>query len=239
MPLIREMLQGLSGVAVVIACCALVVLALRLLCRASGELSRKLLHFSVIAVLTALLYTFDRWIPGVLTMAVFVLLVYPILWVLEKHQALGFLSRVASEREGGELRKSLCAAGLMYILVVAIAWGALGSRPIALASIYAWGPGDAAAALIGKRYGHHRLGRARKKSLEGSLAMFALSFLSVLAILLISGSFSVWTAVAAALLTASVTTAVEFFELHGLDTLFCPLAALAILSVFQLLFGGR
>ena len=71
--------------------------------------------------------------------------------------------RLTSERSPGELRKSLCALCLMFMLVTAVCWGWLGERRLALAAIFAWGPGDAAAALIGKRYGKTRLGKAKKK----------------------------------------------------------------------------
>ena len=47
----------------------------------------------------------------------------------------------------------------MFMLAVGVCWGWLGDRNLALASIFAWGPGDAAAALVGKRYGKNKIGK--------------------------------------------------------------------------------
>jgi len=56
-----------------------------------------------------------------------------------------------------------------------------------LASVLAWGLGDAAAALVGKRFGRHFVrGRLVEgcKSLEGTFAMFVVSFISVMIVLI-------------------------------------------------------
>ena len=49
---------------------------------------------------------------------------------------------------------------------------------------FAWAPGDAAAALIGKMFGRHKIGISGKKSMEGSGAMAFCSFVGVLCVLL-------------------------------------------------------
>jgi len=228
--------HGLAVVAAAAAACVLLVFLIRRLFRVSAELSRKLVHMSVIAALTAWLYGFDDWRAAVLVMAVFVIVVYPILLILEKQTVFRFLDRLVSERHAGEIRMSLCAVGFMFMLVTAVCWGYFGDRTLALASIYAWGPGDAAAALIGTRFGKTKIGREKKKSLEGTLAMFTLSFLCVFVILLAGDSLPPLPALAAALLTAAVSAQVELEERRGLDTLFCPMAAMTILCVMRLLF---
>lgn len=230
-----EVLHGLLLIAGVTAACIAAVLVIRRCFPVSAELSRKLLHFTALAILTAWLYAFPAWETAELTMAVFVVVVYAILYLLEKHGALGFFSRVASERKKGELRGSLCAVGFMFMLVAGICWGGLGDRGLALASLYAWGPGDAAAALIGKRYGRTKIGRAKKKSLEGSLAMFALAWLFVFVILLRGGQFSPVQTLAVSVLTAAVTALTELVVLSGFDTFFCPAAAAAVLCLARLL----
>lgn len=47
--------------------------------------------------------------------------------------------------------------GLMTILM-AVFWGIFGEvhKYIAIAAIMAWGPGDAAAAIVGKKWGRHK-----------------------------------------------------------------------------------
>ena len=168
-----------------IAVCAGLVFVIRKFFPVSPEVSRKLLHFSLILVLVAWLYAYETWIAAVLSMAALVLVIYLILSWIDKHEVFAVLSEVTSERRPGEMKKSLCAAGLMFVLVTSVCWGLLHDRSLALASIFAWGPGDAAAALIGKRYGKTKIGREKKKSLEGTLAMFIFSFLSILPIMII------------------------------------------------------
>lgn len=53
---------------------------------------------------------------------------------------------------------------------------------LALAVIYAWGYGDAFAALIGTKFGKHKI--YKKKSLEGTLAMLTTSFITLIVILI-------------------------------------------------------
>lgn len=219
------------------ALCAAVIILLHRLFPVSAELMRKLLHLSVVLMLSVWLYAFPQWGQAELVMAVFLIVVYVILVFLEKHKSWTLFARLTSERSHGELRKSLFAVSLMFMLLTAVAWGWLGERRLALAAILAWGPGDAAAALIGKRYGKTKLGRAKKKSLEGTLAMFTLSFLCVLASLLRGGFFPPRYALPTALLTAAVTAAVELADHKGLDTISCPTAALAVLCLAQLLLG--
>ena len=227
--------HGLGNVCCAVAACAAVIVLIRMCFPISAELMRKLLHLSVIVALAAWLYGFESWLLAELTMAIFLVVIYLLLVLLEKHPVFSILERLTSERSRGELRKSLCAVCFMFMLVVAVCWGWLGERRLALAAIFAWGPGDAAAALIGKRWGKTKLGKAKKKSLEGSLSMFTLSFLSVLIILLWGGALSPALALPTALLTAAVTTAVEFAVLNGLDTIFCPAAAMAVLCLAKLL----
>ena len=78
----------------------------------------------------------------------------------------------------------------MFAAVVTLCWGILGERMIAICAIYAWGFGDAFAAVIGKRFGKHKISGRHiegKKSVEGSVSMFVVSFLSVLLLLLYRG----------------------------------------------------
>ncbi len=111
---------------------------------------------------------------------------------------------------------------------------------LALASIYAWGLGDAAAALIGKRFGkHHFKGAAiSRKSWEGTLAMFAVSFVTVFTLLQFRGGLSPAGCIFSAAGTAAVSAAVELYTPNGMDTITCPLAAMAVLLPLVALFGG-
>lgn len=93
--------------------------------------------------------------------------------------------------------------------------------------------GDAFAAIIGKRWGRRKYTIAgATRSIEGSLAMFAFSFVGVLLVSLWMGpavyNRITW-AVVFALVTAAAATLVESVSVRGLDNLTVPAASLLVL----------
>ena len=98
--------------------------------------------------------------------------------------------------------------------------------------------GDASAALIGEKYGKRRYRVFAKKSLEGSLAMFLVSFFS-LATSLVFFSFlyplQLSNSILAALAAAVVAVLAEALSPLGLDNLTVPL--LSALTFFALMGG--
>ena len=157
-----RILQGLLYVVGAYFLCASSVLFIRKIVSVPPEVSRKLLHLSAIIVLTVWLYAFADWRITEVTIVVFAVAAHPILLLLlsiKDRPSDSSLSNIASERSPGELHKSLSASYLMFMLAVGVCWGLLGDRNLALASIFAWGPGDAAAALVGKRYGKNKIGK--------------------------------------------------------------------------------
>lgn len=130
---------------------------------------------------------------------------------------------------------------VMFAAVICVCWGWLGDKLLALASVYAWGFGDAAAALVGKRFGRRALTGAHiegRKSVEGSLAMFATSFVCVAAVLLFRGGLPWYGYLVIPAATALAAAVVELFSLRGMDTITCPLAAMAVLLPLVHLMGG-
>jgi len=120
----------------------------------------------------------------------------------------------------------------MFAALIAVCWGWLGQRYLVIASVLAWGLGDAAAALAGKRFGRHyvegKLVEGRK-SLEGTLAMFAVSFFTVLSVLLAHSPMAWYLYAPISALTAAVSAVVELYTRNGMDTLTCPFAVAAVL----------
>ena len=72
--------------------------------------------------------------------------------------------------------------------------------------------------------------------MEDALAMFGLSCVSVFVVLSWNDTFSSEQALLVSALTAVVTAAVELLTSNGLDTFFCPAAAMLILCPAHLLF---
>lgn len=97
---------------------------------------------------------------------------------------------MVTERKSGELKNSLIFVFGMFALVISICLGVFNDRLLALGVIYSWGFGDAFAALIGTKFGKHRI--YKKKSLEGSVAMFIVAFITVLTVLLCKGTICVY-----------------------------------------------
>ncbi len=201
----------------------------------AGEWFRKLLHFICILLLGFLVFMFPTWKSAVIAMAVLVIVVAPVLWFLEKIE--GFDSFMTA-RKSGEITDSLIITGIMFIIVTVVCAGIFGSRILVLTCIFAWGPGDAAAALVGKKYGRHKLGKAGLKSLEGTIAMFAVSFLCVFAGLLAYGKCTTPQIVLMAVGTALVASVTELISKGGMDTIICPLSSMLALLPMLLLSGN-
>lgn len=206
------------GLAILIACNAVFVspgLLLRALVPMHPELFRKILRLIMLFPLLILIYAFDAWWLAVLCALAFIVLVFPILALFARIK--GF-SRSMVERKKHELRGSLIPAFSMFAIMITVCRGLLGERLLALACIYAWGFGDAAAALVGKRFGKHPLqGRMieGRKSVEGTLAMLIVSLISVFTILLIRGGLDWLICLIISAAAASASAAVELYIKTG------------------------
>ena len=107
--------------------------------------------------------------------------------------------------------------------------------------MYAWGVGDAFAALVGKRFGRHKITwkyADKHKSVEGSAAMFLTSALAVAGVLVAHGHLTLPAYVVIPCVGAGVSTLVEMVTKDGRDTIYCPTAAMAVMLPLMDLFGG-
>lgn len=216
------------------ASCALLA---RRLIRIPDELFRKTLHFILLGSLLVFVFAFSAWWQAALTALAFAAVVYPLLRLAGRIP--GF-SHFTTERRPGELCRSLLLVFSMFALVIGVCWGWLNERYFVLASVYAWGVGDAFAALIGKRFGRRKFAWRRAdphKSVEGSLAMFLTSATAVLAVLLCRGGLKPAVCVLLALACALAATVAELVTTDGNDTVTCPLAAMATLLPLCALLG--
>lgn len=236
--MIQEFLSGfiiLIGYFVVCASCALL---LRKLVKVPREVFRKILHLILLCSLLVLVYAFRTWWISALTAIVFVAMVFPILALAERIKG---YSELLIERKRGEMKKSMIIVFGMFAALICLCWGWLGDKELVLVCVYAWGFGDAAAALTGKRFGRHFLeGKLieGRKSVEGTFAMFVVSFLSVIILLLFRGGLHWYGYIPIAAITAAVCAVVELYTRHGFDTVTCPLAAAAVVIPLVQLWGG-
>jgi dolichol kinase len=202
------------------------------------EVFRKTLHMIMLGSIFVWTYAFHTWWIAALSTLLFIAALYPVLLLAERF--LPGYSNLLTERKTGELKTSLVVAFGMFAILITVCWGLLGERYLVIASVLAWGLGDAAAALVGKRFGrHHVEGKMieGRKSIEGTLAMFVVSFIAVLTVLLIKGSVQWFGYIPVAVLTAIACAAVELFTKNGMDTITCPLAAATVLIPLIYLLG--
>lgn len=217
--------------------CAAGALALRRLVAVPTVVFRKILHIILLGSIFVLTYSFKTWWVSGIAVFIFMVIVFPILVLAERIPG---YSELLTERKSGEIKRSLIIVFSMFAVLIFVCWGLLGEKYLVLASVFAWGLGDAAAALIGKRFGKNYIkGRMvdGNKTFEGTLAMFVVSFISVMVVLLANSPVVWYGYVPIAAATAAVTAIVELYTKNGMDTLTCPLAAAAIMIPLVHLWG--
>lgn len=233
-----EFLQGFGILCGYFLVCASTALLLRRFVRIPTEVFRKLLHIILLCSLFVWLFAFRTWWIASLAAMIFIAIVFPLLSLAEK---LNCYSELLTERKSGEIKRSLVLVFSMFAVLNSICWGWLGEKWLVLTCICAWGFGDAAAALIGKKYGKHYLeGKLieGRKSVEGTFAMFTVSFISVFIVLLIYANAAWYISLIIAALTAAVNSAVELYTRNGMDTITCPFAAAAVILPLLHLLGA-
>lgn len=186
------------------------------------DMTRKIIHVGVgfWALPTALLFHSPWW--AALCPAVFIVL-----------NTLSYKLRLMEViEEEGQGSPGTIYFPVAFVALILIFWP-LGARAAMVAGLFAMGFGDAAASILGRRYGRRTYRTAGgTKSWEGTAAMFGVSFAAILL-----GTWALlpgpaWMASAAA---AAGAAAAEAPAGRGLDNLTVPAAASV---VFWLLTGG-
>ncbi len=205
------------------------------------ELTRKLYHLVITLSIFPLVILFRTWFWAILAIFLFTLIVYPILKFVE---CSSIYQQIAVERESGEFKRSLIIVQVSMALMIFVFWGLLGEewKYVAIVAVIAWGFGDAAAALIGKKFGRNRILHPRikgTKTTEGTYAMFAIAGLAIFLTFLIYSSQPWYVCLSIALLVAPISAVVELFSNGGMDTLTVPistgLAVMFYMSFFSFL----
>lgn len=234
----QEFVVGTSGVLIYFVIAASAALLSRYFLKIPDEIFRKILHCILLASFLFFVFGFQTWWMAVVLAVSFAVVVYPILAFFERFK--GF-SELTTERKNGELKSSLLIVFGMFALVATICWGWLGDKYLVLTAIYAWGFGDAAAALVGKYFGKHKITFKYldgKKSVEGSTAMFVTSFISVAVLLTCRGNMTMVGYILIPVIVALVSTVAELYSKNGFDTVICPFSAMVVLLPLVYLFGG-
>ena len=234
----QEFLHGAAMIIIYLIPMALLALTARKLIKIPDELFRKILHFILLGTYIPLITSFENgWMASGFS-ALFIIILYPLLTAAEKIPA--FASFI-NQRRSGEIRNSMILAFSMMALSALVCWGFLGDRYLVLACVYAWGVGDAFAALIGKKFGRHKIKMKfadHKKSMEGSAAFLVTSAIAVWIVLLIRGRIGAFGCIVIAVAAATAAMFVELCTKDGYDTFTCPAAAMVVILPLIHLFGG-
>ena len=233
-----EFINGLCIFLIYLIPAAIIMLLIRKFTKISDELFRKILHFILLGAYIPLLFGFNTWWKCIILVGSLIILLLPILKFAGK---IPEFSSFVNERKKGEFTSSMVLALSIMLLTISIGWGIFDDKFLVLASVYAWGVGDAFAALIGKRFGKHKINWKfvdNKKSYEGSIAMIITSAISVFVVLLVRGGVNPIYALLIALIASTASTFVELCSKNGIDTITCPSVAMAIIVPLLMLLGA-
>ncbi len=229
----QEFLKGLLILCIYFITFAAIALVCRKTIKIPDELFRKILHFILLGSLLVFVYVFQTWWISTLTCVLIIIVAYPILYFFERFKT---YSDTVTERKKGELRSSLIIVFFMFMVIISVCWKLLDNKELIFPIIYSWGFGDAFAALIGTKYGKRKI--YKKKSLEGTLAMFITALIVVSVLLFILNIVPWYGVIITALLVSVGVTIVELYTPNGLDTITCPFTSLIVMIPLLILFGG-
>ena len=167
----------------------------------------------ILGTFACLLYLFDQ-----------VRISYP---ELSKHFE-GFTKYLMRAEE--QLKESAMIPYVIAILLCILSMPKL----IAISSIYTLAFADPLSALFGIRFGKHKI--VREKSLEGSLAFFATTFLAISIVFLLGGVLT-WKLWVIAFIVASLSSIFEMIPIRLDDNLTIPLFTGYTLWIFCAIMG--
>lgn len=215
---------------------ATVLIVVRFTTKVPDYVFRKLLHIVAFTSILPLVFCTEDVRAACIAEIAFLVLVIVALLVCEKFP---FYKSLFVEKGKHEVLVSFVMLfGLMTVLM-AVFWGGFGAdfKYIAVGAIMAWGPGDAAAAIVGKKAGKHKLsGRFIEgtKSVEGSVAMALTSFVCTFAVLITMSALPWYVALAFSAAVAPVASLTELFTKRGMDTVTVPFTSCLVLMLTML-----
>ena len=192
---------------------------------ASGDCTRKIVHIGVgmWSIATVMLFTSWKW--GLVPPVTFVFLNY-----------LSYRFELVKAIETAE-RANLGTVFFPISVALLLGWlwrpGTPGDKGfVAVAGLMAMTWGDAMASIVGRRYGTRKyrfFGHTR--SMEGTLAMFIASSVSIALVLHFMGGVDFHPAVAIAMIGGTAAAAIEAVSPYGSDNLFVPIVTALVVYV--------
>ncbi|MBQ9084231.1 MAG: TSUP family transporter [Clostridia bacterium] len=220
-----------------IAGCAIILLVLRFTINIPDYIFRKLLHTVAYGSIIPLVLCADIWWISFAVEIFFLILIIVALLIARR---LPIYSHIFVEKRQNEVIISFVTLFGLMAAMIALLWGLATDeyKYIIITAIFAWGPGDAMAAIIGKLCGKHKLkGRLIEgtKSVEGTVAMALTSFACTLVSLLLLTSFPWYISLLFAFAVAPLAALTELFTKRGFDTITVPFVSALVLCVAMLI----
>lgn len=207
---------------------ASILMPLRFLTNIPSFIFRKLLHFSCFAVVIPVSIICGDGLSSALLIGTFMIMIINALGLFEPYKWYG---KLFVEKNPNEVKISFIIFFALYAALSILAYF-LHAEYLPIIAILAWGPGDAAAALVGIPFGKHKWTLKfvdSNKSIEGTITnavtTFIASIISLMILCPIAWYFSVMISIALAL----ICPVVELVSKKGIDTLTVPLSAFIIL----------
>jgi len=216
-----------------IVACATVMIVIRFTTKVPDYIFRKLLHLVAFSSILPLVFVTEIWWIAAAVEVFFLIVVIIALHVFERFS---FYKGLFVEKDKHEVIHSFIALFSLMTMLLVVFWGVLGAahKYMAVAAIMAWGPGDGAAAIVGKKFGRNKLqGKWIEgvKSLEGSIAMAITSFACVLPVLLTLSPLSWQMCLLLSLVMAPIASMTELFTKRGWDTVTVPVVSALVLCI--------
>ena len=205
----------------------LILEAIRRWLKLPTDFTRKLVHIGAGMWIWIILLLFDHWWIAIIPTATFIIF-----------NAIFLRYRIFSAmdpKEGATPGTVYFAFSCTLLLAIFhVNWQQgfpRGYEYLAMTGIMAMTWGDAAAAIIGKRFGKHtfRVTANSKRTIEGSLACFIATFIAVAITLVIMSPRSLPLLLISAAIAAVAATILEAYSPAGIDNLTVPIGVTIIL----------
>lgn len=184
------------------------------------DITRKIVHVGVGMTALAVTIIFRDWTVAIIGPLAFIAINY-----FSYRRKIFQSIEIAEERQLGTIYFPLS-----FVILTPLFW----SRPALLAAAFmpmTWG--DAAAAILGKRFGAHPFRLfGQLSSVEGSVAMFVFAFIATVLALIAFGQPS-GLSTGIAFVTALIATVVEAMSPKGMDNLTVPIVSAITLTVLN------
>ena len=213
---------------------ALILIVVRFTTKVPDYIFRKLLHVVAFTSILPLVLCTDYWLIAVLVEISFLAVIIVALHYFERFN---FYRSLLVEKGKHEVITSFTMLFSLMTILMAVFWGGFGDdyAYISVAAIMAWGPGDGAAAIVGRNWGRHKLSGPHiegVKSVEGTVAMGVTSLVCTFVTLLLLSELPVLYALGISAVIAPIAALVELYTKHGMDTVTVPIVASLILGLF-------